>query len=67
MYKRQATNDQIKIIDLIHALGAADKKKWTELTLKDAVKNVLVKYNATTIAAEETIAETCLLYTSRCV
>ena len=28
------------------------------LTLKDAVKNVLVKYNATTIAAEETIAET---------
>ena len=53
-----ATNDQIKIIDLINALGAADKKKWTELTLKDAVKNVLVKYNATTIAAEETIAET---------
>lgn len=28
------------------------------MTLKDAVGNTLVKYNATTIAAEETIAET---------
>ena len=53
-----ATDDQIKIIDLINALGAADKKKWAELTLKDAVKNVLVKYDATKIANEEAIAET---------
>ena len=53
-----ATNDQIKIIDLINALGAADKMKWTELTLKDAVGNTLVKYSATMIGAEETIAET---------
>ena len=57
-----ATNDQIKIIDLINALNVkateASYKKWTNLTLKDAVGNTLVKYNATTIAAEETIAET---------
>ncbi|MCD7926223.1 MAG: DUF4988 domain-containing protein [Bacteroides sp.] len=54
-----ATDDQIKIIDLINGLkNAADKKKWTDLTLKDAVGNTLVKYNGTTIAAEETIAET---------
>ena len=38
-----ATNDQIKILDLINALGAADKKKWTELTLKDAVKKCIGK------------------------
>ena len=38
-----ATNDQIKIIDLINALGAADKKKWTELTLKDAVQKCIGK------------------------
>ncbi len=37
---------------------AADKKKWTDLTLKDAVGNTLVKYDVTKIAAEETIAET---------
>ena len=54
-----ATGDEIKIIDLINGLNnAADKKKWTDLTLKDAVGNTLVKYNGTTIAAEETIAET---------
>ncbi len=53
-----ATDDQIKIIDLINALGAADKKKWTELTLKDAVKNVLVKYDAIRLLLKRTIAET---------
>ena len=57
-----ATNDQIKIIDLINALSVkaaeALRRNGLNLTLKDAVKNVLVKYNATTIAAEETIAET---------
>ena len=57
-----ATNDQIKIIDLINALNVkateASYKKWTNLTLKDAVGNTLVKYDVTKIAAEETIAET---------
>ena len=57
-----ATNDQIKIIDLINALNVkateASNKKWTNLTLKDAVGNTLVKYDVTKIAAEETIAET---------
>ena len=56
-----ATNDQIKIIDLINALNVkateASYKKWTNLTLKDAVGNTLVKYDVTKIAAEKTIAE----------
>ena len=57
-----ATGDQINIIDLISALNVkateASYKKWAELTLKDAVKNELVKYDATDLVKEEAIAKT---------
>ena len=55
-----ATGEQINLFDLINGLKvAADKKKWTDLTLKDAVGNKLVVYDgANDLAKAEPIAAT---------
>ena len=55
-----ATGEQINLFDLINGLKvAADKKKWTDLTLKDAVGNKLVVYDgADDLAKAEPIAAT---------
>ena len=53
-----ANGEQINIFTLINALGATDKAKWTGLSLKDAIGNKLVSYDATKLAKVETIAET---------
>ncbi len=55
-----ATGEQINLFDLINGLKVAtDKKKWTDLTLKDAVGNKLVVYDgANDLAKAEPIAAT---------
>ena len=54
-----ATGEQINLFDLINGLKvAADKKKWIDLTLKDAVGNKLVVYDGANVAKAEPIAAT---------
>ena len=56
-----ATNAQIKLIDQINKLGAAQKKTWTDFALKDVLGNKLIVFDAANIVKTETASA---LYTT---